>query len=95
MASRARGAERALVLLTDVLMPGVGGAELAERALAQDPGLPVLFMSGYVAPESLPEATRRRAAGFISKPFDAATLLAAVHKASRSRGAGPPRRAPA
>ena len=35
------------LLLTDVIMPGRNGRELARDALELQPGLPVLFMSGY------------------------------------------------
>ena len=57
------------VLLTDVLMPRIGGAELAARARAVRPGLRVLFMSGFA-----PDPEDRRAFGadggaFLQKPF--------------------------
>ncbi len=39
------------LLLSDVLMPGMTGQEVAERITAIRPGLPVLFMSGYAQPE--------------------------------------------
>lgn len=96
----ARDAEHALVLLrdakgtapvllTDVLMPGMSGSELAERALAEHPDLAVLFMSGYADPESFPEHIRERAAGFLAKPFDSTALLEKIADVVR-----PPRRAP-
>jgi two-component system cell cycle sensor histidine kinase/response regulator CckA len=56
------------LLLSDVVMPELGGRELADRVLEQRPGLPLLFMSGY--------ADAVQAAGglgegswFIAKPF--------------------------
>jgi len=36
------------MLVTDVIMPGAIGAHLAEQILELKPGLPVLFMSGYL-----------------------------------------------
>ena len=35
------------VLLTDMVMPGMGGRELAEQVLERAPTTPVVFMSGY------------------------------------------------
>jgi two-component system NtrC family sensor kinase len=43
---REKGA-RIDVLLTDVILPGVNGRQLAEQAQQMRPGLPVLFMTGY------------------------------------------------
>ena len=62
------------LLLSDVVMPGIGGVALAERLLRERPGLHVLHMSGHT---SLPDS----AAGpldLIEKPFTAAELLARV-----------------
>ena len=39
------------LVLTDVVMPGMGGVELARRLLRRDAGVRVLFMSGHVSPE--------------------------------------------
>jgi len=69
------------ILLTDVVMPDIAGVQLAERARAARPGLPVLLMSGYTA-GSLPGAMI--ATGelpLLRKPFDAATLLQRLHEA--------------
>ncbi len=64
------------LLLADVVMPGMRGDDLARRAVAMRPGLPVLFMSGYSddAPPSDLGPTSGRVA-FIDKPFDAGALL--------------------
>lgn len=66
------------VLVTDVVMPGMNGRELAERLRERHPRLPVLFMSGYAhdLDGSLPEAMG--ASAFLQKPFDATALLERV-----------------
>ena len=62
------------LLLTDVVMPEMSGAKLAERLRDARPDLRVIYTSGYVArPGDLPEG-----AAFVSKPFTGAQLLAAV-----------------
>lgn len=70
------------VMVSDVMMPGMDGIELAERARALRPDLPVVLMSGYAEPPQ-----RAAAAGaatlFLAKPFGAAALLAAVATAFR------------
>lgn len=68
------------LLLTDVLMPGMRGNELAERLRASLTTLPVLYMSGYsdstfLRPGAL-EGSR-----FLQKPFQPAELLRAVSEA--------------
>jgi CheY-like chemotaxis protein len=64
------------LLLTDVVMPGMKGPELAERLRAMRPGIKVLLMSGYAAdvvtPADLKEAL------LLTKPFAPAALLKAV-----------------
>ena len=63
------------VLVTDTIIPGPGGAELARRLRARHPGLRTLIMSGYTEP---PGGTQRLGSGteFIAKPFSAADLHA-------------------
>jgi PAS domain S-box-containing protein len=67
-------------LLTDVIMPGMSGTQLAAELRHSRPDLPVLFMSGYTsgpAPggEKLPSD-----APLIRKPFEKETLLSQLHQ---------------
>ena len=68
------------LLLTDMVMPGIGGRELADQLRAASPELRVLFMSGYTADELIRDA-RRSAGDFLEKPFTPVQLTRAVHAA--------------
>jgi len=57
------------VLVTDVVMPGMGGRELAEAARALLPELKVVYMSGYTDDEILRRGVSHGAAHLIEKPF--------------------------
>jgi CheY-like chemotaxis protein len=57
------------LLITDVVLPRMGGRELATRALALRPGLPVLYISGYAPDEELRKAAEERRVAFLQKPF--------------------------
>ncbi len=75
------GGESAIdMLISDVLMPGMSGPELAERARRQRPDLPVLLLSGYPADEIPLEEPMdpgdRRV--FLQKPFSPEALATAV-----------------
>ena len=64
------------VLLTDLTMPNVGGREVAERLRETQPGLKVVYMSGYVEDGltgALPPAT-----SFLGKPFTFSELTETV-----------------
>jgi len=69
------------LLLTDLVMPGISGRELAERLRGMWPGTRVLFMSGYTEDADLRRGLRNTDAGFLPKPFTAESLVAAVRKA--------------
>ena len=58
-----------LLLLTDVVMPGINGREMAERLRAERPGLRVLYMSGYTEDAILAQGLLRGSIDFIEKPF--------------------------
>jgi CheY-like chemotaxis protein len=70
--------ESPVLLVTALTLPGMGGGELADRLQASDPGLGVLFLSGYAleGEEDLKdvEAGRR----LLQKPFSVDSLSEAV-----------------
>ena len=70
------------LLLTDVVMPRMGGVELAAAACALVPDLEVVFMSGYVA-DAFEGAALPATTSLVAKPFTAAQLLDAVDGALR------------
>ena len=61
------------ILLTDVVMPGLRGPELARRVSRAHPEVQIIYMSGYA--EGLPEAQLPANSIFLQKPFRFATLL--------------------
>jgi PAS domain S-box-containing protein len=61
--------DRPDLVVTDVVMPGMGGRELAERLKSRHPPLRVLFMSGYTSDEVLRQGIEEEAVHFIQKPF--------------------------
>jgi DNA-binding NtrC family response regulator len=62
------------LLLTDVVMPRMGGRELSERVTAERPGMRTLFMSGYTDVFRAENGVLPPDSGFIQKPFSAAAL---------------------
>jgi len=81
------------LLVTDVIMPNLGGAEAARLLALERPGIAVLFMSGYSWGESLPPSDPTTGVAYLQKPFDTKTLEARVaellgerQRLSRSRG---------
>lgn len=78
-ALKARDALRLLV--TDVVMPGMNGPELAGRVSRLAPGVRVLFVSGHTEDTLLRQDAARDRIWFLSKPFTGADLLAMVRQA--------------
>jgi CheY-like chemotaxis protein len=69
------------LVLTDVLMPGIGGGELARRLRARWPTLPILFMSGYSAEELGRRGAIASEGDVLQKPFTLGRLVESVTKA--------------
>ena len=69
------------LLLTDVVLPGVDGAELASRLCARQPDLPVVYMSGYPEDELVTRGIGTVGAAYITKPFTAEVLTLMVRGA--------------
>jgi CheY-like chemotaxis protein len=68
------------LLLTDVVMPGISGVELACRLVEERPGLAVVVMSGYTG-DAVLDDSRLHHATFLQKPFVQETLLRAAREA--------------
>ena len=62
------------LLLSDVVMPEVGGRMLAERLAATRPDVEVLFMSGYTDDDILRRGLLERGQRLLQKPFTATAL---------------------
>jgi len=73
------------LLLSDVVMPELGGRELAERILAMRPDIKVLFMSGHTQDVILKEGVKA-GTPFLQKPFVPADLLYKVRAVLDSQG---------
>jgi signal transduction histidine kinase/CheY-like chemotaxis protein len=66
------------LLITDVVMPGMSGRELAERVGPQRPDMKILFMSGFTRDEILPDGGEGTNKSFLQKPFTLDQLLTRV-----------------
>jgi CheY-like chemotaxis protein len=63
------------LLLTDVVMTGMSGRELAEKLMAMLPDLKVLYMSGYTDDAILRHGVFHKSTAFLGKPFSPGTLV--------------------
>ncbi|MEV6492689.1 ATP-binding protein, partial [Actinoplanes sp. NPDC051633] len=81
------------LLLTDIVMPGMSGTQLAGRVRELRPELPVLYMSGYTAGHTPGSQKLPTDGSLLHKPFDRSTLLMALHRTLHS-ASGPTRSLP-
>jgi PAS domain S-box-containing protein len=75
------------ILITDVVMPGIGGRELAKKLLALRPGISVLFLSGYTEDAVITHGALSPGTAFLQKPFTLQNLAKKVHEVLRSKAA--------
>jgi len=69
------------LLLTDVVMPDINGAELAMRALLLRPSLRVLFMSAFAQTDVLRMRILDHTLAMVEKPFTSTELLGQINEA--------------
>ena len=79
------------LLLTDVVMPGMSGPMLVDQLLAKQPGLKVLFMSGYDDRQVVQRYVVEKGFRLLAKPFSLSGLRSAVEA---EIGAGQPAERP-
>jgi len=75
-----RGAEIDL-LLTDVVLPGAHGRQLAEQMRGNNPDLKVLYVSGYTGDDAVQTGDFPPGSKFLQKPFTLSALVRKVHEA--------------
>jgi two-component system cell cycle sensor histidine kinase/response regulator CckA len=71
------------LLLSDVVMPGMNGIELAKAVTANAPETKIILMSGCMQPAIFFAHPAKYATGFIQKPFSGKTLKNHIKKALR------------
>jgi CheY-like chemotaxis protein len=77
--------QRVDLLVTDVMLPGMQGSDLARKMHDADARLKVLYISGYTPDERVRSGTFPPGAGFLAKPFTLAVLLEKVRAALPQR----------
>ena len=80
-----RAESRVDLLITDVVMPGMGGRHLAESLTSERPGLRVLYMSGYTDDAVVRHGVLSHQVAFLQKPFTNRALAEKVREVLDAR----------
>jgi two-component system, cell cycle sensor histidine kinase and response regulator CckA len=80
IAAAARHEGRIDLVITDVVMPGMGGRELVKQLAQLRPETKVLYLSGYTEDAIINEGTIERGAAFLQKPFTLQNLSRKVRE---------------
>jgi PAS domain S-box-containing protein len=78
------------ILITDVVMPGIGGRELARKLLLLRPAISVLYLSGYTEDAVVTRGAPGPRTAFLQKPFTLQNLAKKVREVLHSKSAPPP-----
>ncbi len=76
--------DRIDLLLTDVVMPGMSGNDMSRILLKKQPGMPVLYMSGYTDDAIVRHGVLEAGINFLEKPFTPAALALKVREVINS-----------
>ena len=60
---------RPLIVLIDLILPGIGGMELLQQIVQLERSIAVILMTGYYSPEGAQQAIKMGAADYFPKPF--------------------------
>jgi len=75
-----RHPERIHLVITDVIMPGISGGELADKLTEKHPEIKVIYISGYMGDAIVHHGVLERGINFIQKPFTPDSLLGKVRR---------------
>ena len=80
MAAAARHQGRIDLVITDVVMPGMGGREMVKQLIEARPGTRVLYLSGYTEDAIVSDGSIEKGTAFLQKPFTLQSLSRKVRE---------------